>query len=429
MPSRGVLAVAGATLALGLANAFATPPFTGNDEAAHVAYARAVADGRLPLVTDRLPDGRLLYVANHPPLYYAAVGPAVAALADGGRPQGALRLARSVNALFAALAVLAIGLLTARLAPDRPRAPVIAAAVGGLVPAYGFVAGFAYNDGVALAAAAGLLAAGLAVHREGGDRRRLLLVALLAVAAALARVSALPAVLAAAVLCATGAGRRRDGLVPLVAATVAAGWFYVRNADRYGDPAGGSYLLDLLGRPRQGSTAGVLVDPGFWSGIAADAWGRFAPLPGPLEVVLAAGAVACLVLCVVRSPTVPWLVLAGYAAVLLVGVAQFHAAGGGAHGRYLYPALAAVAPAVGVVLARVRVAAAAGIAVLAVFAVRHLHAELSRYVKVPGHDWGSLEDAALRRAGVPGHGVVLALLAAAYVAGVAVALREVLARR
>ena len=55
MPSAGVLAVAGATLALALANALATPPFTGNDEAAHMAYALAVADGHLPVVTDRTP--------------------------------------------------------------------------------------------------------------------------------------------------------------------------------------------------------------------------------------------------------------------------------------------------------------------------------------------------------------------------------------
>ena len=92
MASAGVLGVAGATLALALANALATPPFTGNDEAAHVSYALAVADGRLPEVTDRTPaepigglaSGRLLYTANHPPLYYALVGPEVRGLVDSG---------------------------------------------------------------------------------------------------------------------------------------------------------------------------------------------------------------------------------------------------------------------------------------------------------------------------------------------------------
>ncbi len=185
-----------------------------------------------------------------------------------------------MNALLSALAVLAVASLTARLAPGRRRAPVIAAAVAGLVPAYGFVAGFAYNDGLALAAASGLLATvSSRSHQDGGSRRRLALVAVLAAVAALARVSALPAVLAAAVLCATGR-RRRDGLVPLLAAAIAAGWFYVRNTSRYGDPTGGGYLLDLLDRPRRSSLVGVAVDPGFWSQITADAWGRFARAAG-----------------------------------------------------------------------------------------------------------------------------------------------------
>jgi hypothetical protein len=436
MPSAGVLAVAGATLTLALANALAMPPFTGNDEAAHVSYALAVADGRLPVVTDRTPEGvipglaggRLLYTANHPPLYYAIAGPGVEALADSGRPVGALRLARVVNALFSALAVLAVGSLVARLAPDRPRAPVIAAAAAGLVPAYGFVAGFAYNDGLALAAASGLLAAALGVHRDGGSRRRLALVAVLAAVAALARVSTLPAVLAAAVLCATGRGRRRDGLVPLLAAVLAAGWFYVRNTSRYGDPTGGSYLLDLLDRPHRSSLLGVLVDPTFWSGITSDAWGRFAPLPGPLEPLLAVAVAACLAWQVRRSPTVPWLALTGYAVLVLAAVVRFHAAGGSAHGRYLYPLLVVAGAAVGVTAARARVLPALALVLLTAFSVRHLHGALERYVHVDDRGYGTLEDAALRQAGVPAPGLVLALLAVLLIGCTAVAARRLLAR-
>ena len=435
MPSAGVLAVAGATLALALANALATPPFTGNDEAAHVSYALAVADGRLPEVTDRTPaepipglgSGRLLYTANHPPLYYALVGPGVRELVDSGRPFGALRFARVVNALFSALAVLGVASLVARLAPGRRRAPVIAAAVAGLVPAYGFVAGFAYNDGLALAAASGVLAASLAVHRDGATRRRLAVVAVCAAAAALARASALPAVLAAAVLCGTSR-QRRAALVPVVAAALAAGWFYVRNVSLYGDPTGGSYLLDLLDRPHRGSAFGVAVDPGFWSSIAADAWGLFSPLPGPVELLLALAAVACFAWQVWRTPTVPWLTLAGYAVLVLAAVVQFHAAGGSAHGRYLYPLLIVAGAGVGVAAARARVASAVGVVVLVSFGVRHLHGVLARYVHVPGRGYGLLEETALRRAGVPAPALVLVLLGVALVACTAVAVRELLSR-
>ncbi len=96
MPSAGVLAVAGATLALALANALATPPFTGNDEAAHVAYALAVADGHLPVVTDRTPDG---VIPGLPTGSSALHGEPPAALLRPGRArrEGAGRLGAPVR--------------------------------------------------------------------------------------------------------------------------------------------------------------------------------------------------------------------------------------------------------------------------------------------------------------------------------------------
>jgi len=409
--------------------------FTFEDEAAHVAYALAIADGRLPTVSDRstaspigpLVPGRLIYTANHPPLYYALVGPPMAGLADAGHPGAALRLARLANALFATLAVLATAAIAARLAPGRRRVPILAAAVAGLVPAYTFVAGFAYNDGLALAAAAGLLAAALAVHQDGATSRRLVLVGLLAAAAALARISALPAVAAAAVLVATGRGRRRDALAPLLSALVGAGWFYARNEYRYGDLTGGRYLYDLLDREPRMSVAGALVDHGFWSAMAADAWGRFAPLPGPLELLLGIAALACIVW-QLRRPTVAWGVLAAYALVVVVAVARFYAQGGGAHGRYLYPLLAVAGPAVGIVAARFRIASAVAVVLAVLYGVRHLHGVLARYVHTPQRGWARIEDAALGQAGVPLHAGVLVLLAAALLGCTALAVRELLAR-
>ena len=232
-------------------------------------------------------------------------------LADSGGRSAGCASPGSVNALFSALAVLGVASLVARLAPGRRRAPVIAAAVAGLVPAYGFVAGFAYNDGLALAARRALIAAVSRRPSDGAQPARASRWSPCSPrVAALARASALPAVLAAAVLCGTSRPRRA-ALVPLVAAALAAGWFYVRNVSLYGDPTGGSYLLDLLDRPRRWSLSASPVDPGFWSPITADAWGLFAPLPGPLEPLLALAAVACLVWQVRRTPTVPWLVLAG----------------------------------------------------------------------------------------------------------------------
>ena len=129
-----------------------------------------------------------------------------------------------------------------------------------------------------------------------------------------------------------------------------------------------------------------------------------------------------------RTPTIPWLVLAGYAVLVVAAVVRFHAAGGSAHGRYLYPLLVVAGAAVGATAAGLRVAAAVGVVGLVVACVIHLHGVLERYVHVPGQSYGDLEQTALRQAGVPAPTVVLALLAVALAACTAVAARELLAR-
>ena len=129
-----------------------------------------------------------------------------------------------------------------------------------------------------------------------------------------------------------------------------------------------------------------------------------------------------------RRPTVAWGVLAAYALVVVVAVARFYAQGGGAHGRYLYPLLAVAGPAVAIAAARFRIGPAVALVAAVLLCVRHLHEELARYVKVPHHDLVQLEDAALRRAGVPLHAGVLVVLAIALAACTALAVRELLVR-
>src|SRR5262249_9191859 len=191
---------------------------------------------------------------------------------------------------------------------------------------------------------------------------------------------------------------------------VAAGWFSLRNRHLYGDLTGGDYLLRLLHRPERGSTVGVLGDHGFWSAMAADAWGRFAPLPGSLELLLALAAAGCIAW-QLRRPTVAWAVLAGYAVVLLVAVARLYADGGRPRGRCLSPLLVVAGPAVGIVADRFRIASAIAVVLAVLYDVRHLHGVLARYVHAPRRGWGRIEHAALDQAGVPLPAVVLALLA------------------
>ena len=420
MPSAGVLAVAGATLALALANALATPPFTGNDEAAHVSYALAVADGRLPEVTDRAPDGaipglqagRLLYTANHPPLYYALVGPRRAALADSGRPvrRAALRADRE-------RAVLPRWRCwrSPRWWPGWPRPPARAGDRRGRGRP---------RPGLRVRGRVRLQRRPRAGRRVGPARRVARRPPATAAAAGGWRVvaAARRRGRAGAGVGAAGGARRgravRDGPPPPGRARAGR-----RRRDRGGLVLRPQHLAvrrpdrrQLPARPARPAAPvlGVRAWPSIRASgrqITADAWGRFAPLPGPLELLLALAAAACFAWQVCRTPTVPWLTLAGYAVLVLAAVVQFHAAGGSAHGRYLYPLLIVAGAGVGVTAARAAGGvrrSASGPAVA--FCVRHLHGVLGALRPRAGPGVRGLEETALRQAGVPAPTLVLALL-------------------
>ena len=149
---------------------------------------------------------------------------------------------------------------------------------------------------------------------------------------------------------------------------IAAGWFYVRNVSLYGDPTGGSYLLDLLDRPHRGSRRSA------WPSTPAS--GRRS------RRTRGAASRRCRVRssCCWRwrpSRCFAWQVWRHADRAVADArrlracwcwprSCQFHAAGGSAHGRYLYPLLIVAGAGVGVTAARARVASAVGVVVLVV---------------------------------------------------------------
>ena len=122
-------------LFIGVSGLFALsrPHFAHKDESAHLGYAHVLADFRLPTIEGFPPvpasaqiwevqrrsvsgdEYRGVWVANHPPLHYAALVPAVwfAELTD--RPDGGLLFMRFGNIAFGAIGLLFTYLL-------RPRA-------------------------------------------------------------------------------------------------------------------------------------------------------------------------------------------------------------------------------------------------------------------------------------------------------------------
>ena len=97
-----------AFLALTAVQAVAIRPYLPPDELYHVGYAASVLDGRLPTLTSPLPGDRVpllpddgrprrVYVANHPPLFYAVTALPLAAGERFGAPRAGFLAARLLS--------------------------------------------------------------------------------------------------------------------------------------------------------------------------------------------------------------------------------------------------------------------------------------------------------------------------------------------
>ena len=392
--------------------AWVLPVFTAQtDEPAHVATAWAWAHGEVPRLTDERPvvgyappPGRSgsdpapgapawqetrTYTANHPPLSYVVAGAVLrGAVALDEVPAGlyALRLA---DVLVGAAVVVATAALARELLPRRPEVAV--AAAGLLVGVGGFVRTSAvlYTDALCVLTVTAALAVAVRLLREGPTRRRVALLALLALLAASVRASG---VLVAAQVAAAAAvapllhpgplrGRLAVGAASCAAvlSTVAVGigWFYVLTWRRYGDPTGAAELWRQAGIHDTGSTwVDHATDPHFWLQRARMLWtpdadqaSAFSAEVHPFGLLVALGLVVALVVAVVRhrraavhggaSPSAssaaraaaPWVLVLGHVVVVGLSFAEFVAQGGYAFSRYLFPALPVLAVVCAVALA------------------------------------------------------------------------------
>lgn len=362
-------------LAMSLQVAVSTPPLHQADERAHASYATVLAHGTLPTIRTPIPDEpdryprlarmlqgrdaahRSIWVANHPPLYYAMSVPLVW-VGDGlGRPSVTYLGMRVLNALGFAAAVLLAALIAGELVPRRRGAMLLGTAAlalsAGAIP---YRAGAIYNDGIATAAAFLVIWLGLRMVRDGPAARGVAQVAVAGAAAAAARSTGLVAVVfaCAAVAAAyllrerTARGVARAGLaVAAVGGLPAAaiGWFYLRNISLYGSMTGSGALFQQFGRAPSGSTLHTLVDPQFYVQLLESLWvDELLPTP-----FVAVAALVALVLLLgggmllarargLRRPraedVVVWLVVLGYSGVLVGGTASFIAGGGQMHARY-----------------------------------------------------------------------------------------------
>lgn len=416
---------------LSLAHAIATPALWPVDETSHLAYAdqlsRTVSLPRIdtPIPPDldypglnqrlqweqrKLRLGRQdIWTSNHPPLASVIQGVGLRlGRAVGGGGTVALLLARLTSVMWMVLGVWATMKLAFLLAPavgrDRRRmTPVeLAYAVGTLVavtPTLSHLGGLVFNDVPAFALSTMCLYLGARAVFGSLTRRRLAVMGVVAGAAALTRVSAIPAVGVMALLV-VYAWWRDDGRYPVttllrpvgvwVLALLPAAAFYVRNAVLYGSPTASATLLDKFNRDLNDPVSSLLVDKVFWlrlwnrmiGDLTTGHWTVASRTRFSEGVLLIVAVGACWWLCkgvaaatrrlragqdsTASSPSirgrvvnavkvhpqrVTWTLCSLLPLSLLATTIQFHAAGGSVHGRYVLGGYAVVATAMVVWLA------------------------------------------------------------------------------
>lgn len=392
--------------------AIAMPALFKADERAHAAYAIALSQGTLPTIDTDIPDDptrypqlaeslfgadeahRDIWVANHPPLFYAMSLPLVW-LGDAiGSPGLTLLGMRLLNALGFALTTIMVGLLARELVPRRPVVPVIASAMCLGCGAMTFVGGGIYNDGWSSAAAFLTLLLGVRMIRQGVTRERLVVAAAVGVAAAGFRSTGLVAVLFLGACVLVALGVREPSLRTFLRGTfwravavaacigmapvVVFGWFYVRNVQLYGDPTASSSLFEKFGREHNGTTLFQLVNPEFYGHLLGSLWtdGNIANHWSQAALVVLTLTLVGLVLDAAakanprrtgvlrrirlaeqstlqhRQDLAIWALLGVYCVLILVNVAGFIAGGGWIHARYAVPFLPLLAAAAGIATLR-----------------------------------------------------------------------------
>ncbi|CAN5494725.1 hypothetical protein BH23ACT9_BH23ACT9_04410 [soil metagenome] len=296
----------------------------------------------------------------------------IGSVAAGG--DGALMLARLTSTAWLVAGVWLTMRLALLLAPRRRstgalRSPGRAwiAGTAGLVvaatPSLSHLGGLVFNDVPAFTLSTACLLVGVTTAMSGITTRRLLLLGGVLGAAALTRVSCLPAVAIAALLTGYGAWHHGIGIprgrralvaigasLPLVPAVA----FWLRNIALYGDLTASATLLAKFDRDLNDPVSQLLVDRMFWLRL----WNRMAAdlTTGHWAVGLRANLTELLLLAALtglgvilwrlrdpgrpitwlRNPrAVSWALCLLLPAALLASTVQFHAAGGSLHGRYL----------------------------------------------------------------------------------------------
>lgn len=216
------------------------------------------------------PSQRMIWTANHPPLFHLLAVPAVWFADWIGAPGVALFTMRFISAASTALVVLISGHLARELIPWIPTVALVSSAAAAAMTTIVFQGGFAYNDGFATATGGLALLVLARAARRGVTAGRVGWISVWCTASAGTRPTGvlLTAMVVVAVLLmclVQGQSRGRAIRFAVVVGAVPAllvGWFYLRNIILFGDATASSALLQRFGRkpnPRLTTIEGSLT--------------------------------------------------------------------------------------------------------------------------------------------------------------------------
>lgn len=384
---RGLLAALLLFVTLAVGSATLIRPLQPADEALNADYAATLHDGRLPRVEEPsrplLPGQRPIapqFVANHPPGYYAIASVPLGAGIDADRPADGVLAARLLTVVLTAPVVLLVAALARVL--TRGRRPDLVLAAAGLTAAWWVLplhAGLIHNDGPAAALAAGQLLLLTLLLRDGIRFRYAAGLVALSAAASVVRLSA-STLIGLSVLALVTAGvlhprttRARSAAVGVLwslallgAAAATSGWWWARNIRLYGDASATPLIVQMLGwEPDERSLVGIAADPLVWVWMAWGAGGSRHALTLILVLAWCAAVAVIAGRAAARqrrsgdsgwSPTALAIALLFFLTVgATLGQIVLHVQhGGGAHPRYLLPAMAVLVVGIAASLAPLR---------------------------------------------------------------------------
>lgn len=396
---RHVFIVLALFVALGLVYSVATPIFEASDEVAHYAVIKHIVNtGELPVQQPGVKT-RWEQEGSQPPLYYGLMSlvarwfdTADYAIVDQRNPHAApgdpsldanrnlvIHSAaedfpwRGTTLVVHVLRLISIGLgaitigcsyaLARRLFPARSSIPIGAAALIAFNPMFLFIAASVNNDNLVIALSSAALYLTVVIYQESKlDQvawlRRAALGMVLG-AAALTKISGLTLLPVVGLMLTVRHLRRREWrawlitgalLVMLVAAI--AGWWYLRNAQLYGEPLGLETMVAIAGPRTTPQTIGQLVAE--FDGFRYSYWALFGAVnivTVPIAYTIFDAFVLCALIGFVgwlwinRRREQAWLMglLALYALLVFVGVMRWTLMTPASQGRLMFPAIAVIA--------------------------------------------------------------------------------------